>query len=862
MKTNRHLLIAVVALIIAVASSGVIASFTDQIRRTLLSESASFIGADLVLDSSKPIAQTWIDEAQSYGLTTAKIVEFSSMVFSGQSLVLGSIKAVDASYPLKGELVLKPLNASATGNTSVRPSIKTSARLSTAPITSIRDLPARTANRAPEPDEIWISESLYYRLNLDELEKSSESTDDQARGIRLTVGDQDFRLTHIIAKEPDSAQSLFGAAPRAMLSTQTLSTLNVLGPGSRARFKLQVAGDEIDITRFSNQLEDKLGEHTTIQSVQDRDRNLGDALNRGLSFFSIASVLSIILCAIAIALSSFLYARSKVQTIALRKSFGESAKSVFIRELITLTKALAIGVIIGGAVALALNSFLVRLIAPLFSIEIAPFRLLSLLYPTLACGLIFYLFSLPSILSLVSTSPWQVLKSKEFKQRMGAILLMSLSVLFSLFYFYLGRLTWAVYLTIIVAALVAILVLGLRFLLAGLLSLFAKRAGYFPIALRNLYRQANLNAFTLSVLSLLFFSISTLVLLRTELIDSWRSQLNENTPNYFAFNIYGDDAKAITDFIEDYSLPSAPAYPMIRGRVTQIAGEDFSSRLERLKARDGHDRELNFTWSAELGADNRVVQGSWWGNRYQECSTAKSSSDCPLLVSVEKDYASDFNIKPGDELSFSIGGLTKTARVDNIRSVSWNSMNPNFYIIFNKLFVENDSANYLTSFKLPSELQAEFSDFSRSHPAISFIELDALINQIQGMITQISQGIEFILALVLIAGLLVLIVISRLSNAERVKQNAIIKSFGAENRFVLGLALSEFVIIGAISAALIVPASFITLAVVQNILFQSSYELNVLYAFGVFTSVIMLCVLAGYLSIRSTLNKSPIEVLR
>ena len=839
MIKNRHLFIAVLALIIAVASSGVIASFTDQIRRTLINESASFLGADTVLDSSKPIPERWLKRADEASLQAARVVEFSSMVFSETNLLLGSIKAVDPSYPLKGELVIKPLDGSGANQ-------------------ALSDIEALSTQDTPQSNEIWISESLYFRLGLDTLPAERG----YKKPIALTIGNAQFKLSHILVKEPDSAQSLFGASPRAMISLSALSSLEVLGPGSRASYKLQLAGDEKSLNAFTTKIEDELGEHTSIQSVQDRDRNLGDALNRGLSFFSIASVLSIILCAIAIALSSHLYAQSKVQTIALRKSFGESATSVLLMEIKTLGVAAAIGLVLGLAVAIGLNTILINLIAPLFSVEISSFSAFSLIYPTLACLTIFYLFSLPSAISLASISPWQVLKAKAFKPRMALLVIISLLVLFGLFCFYLKNLYWALLLSAVIAGLMLIIAAVLRTVLHGLLRGLSRwfASGYFIIALRNLYRQINLNAFTVSVLSLLFFSVCTLVLLRTELIDSWREQLNEDTPNYFAFNIYGDNLDAINSFVKKHQLPSAPSYPMVRGRVTKIANEDFSQRLTRLSAREGHDRELNLTWSATLGADNKVVEGLWWNKLYSQCDSI--SARCPLLVSVEQDYARDFAIDIGDSISFSIGGITRNAVVDNIRSVSWNSMNPNFYIIFNQPFVENASANYLTSFKLSEDKRVEFAQFAKAHPAISFIELDSLISQIQSMIEQISHGIEFILVLVLIAGLLVLVVISRLSNRERIRHNAIIKSFGAKNRFVLNLALSEFLLIGVITALLAVPASLVTLSTIQRTLFQSSYQINFFYVVIAVLSVIGLCVISGYLSIRSTLKVAPITILR
>ncbi len=86
-------------------------------------------------------------------------------------------------------------------------------------------------------------------------------------------------------------------------------------------------------------------------------------------------------------------------------------------------------------------------------------------------------------------------------------------------------------------------------------------------------------------------------------------------------------------------------------------------------------RDLNLTWTEQLPKDNQATAGSWWPSN----QTPKTDSTL-YQVSVENDLAKELGVDVGDQLTFHIGGTDYPAQISSLRSVDWNSMQPNFFL--------------------------------------------------------------------------------------------------------------------------------------------------------------------------------------
>ena len=102
-------------------------------------------------------------------------------------------------------------------------------------------------------------------------------------------------------------------------------------------------------------------------------------------------------------------------------------------------------------------------------------------------------------------------------------------------------------------------------LLIYVLSLikFSNGTGW-NLGLKNIVQRGND-----SILQIIIFGLSLLFLVvlaetRTDLVDSWSETLEEDTPNYFLFNIQEYNLNTISDFLEDEAGIIPDFTPLIR----------------------------------------------------------------------------------------------------------------------------------------------------------------------------------------------------------------------------------------------------------------------------------------------------------
>ena len=211
-------------------------------------------------------------------------------------------------------------------------------------------------------------------------------------------------------------------------------------------------------------------------------------------------------------------------------------------------------------------------------------------------------------------------------------------------------------------------------LLIYVLSLikFSNGTGW-NLGLKNIVQRGND-----SILQIIIFGLSLLFLVvlaetRTDLVDSWGETLEEDTPNYFLFNIQEYNLNTISDYLEDEAGIIPDFTPLIRGRLLSASRPESDVNFDNLM-----DREANLTWRYDIPQSNTLVDGTWWTN-----------PDKVAEVSVDQEIAASMNLEIGDELNFSAGGKTFSATVSSFREIEWQSFSPNFFLSYPQLQAEN-----------------------------------------------------------------------------------------------------------------------------------------------------------------------------
>ena len=135
----------------------------------------------------------------------------------------------------------------------------------------------------------------------------------------------------------------------------------------------------------------------------------------------------------------------------------------------------------------------------------------------------------------------------------------------------------------------------------------ARAPRWLVLATRQIAARPAFAVVQVSALSVGLLALVLLVLLRTDLISSWRKATPPDAPNRFVINVQPEQGDAFQQRLRAAGVKKFDWFPMIRGRLVAIndktvAPDDMAdARAKRLL-----DREFNLSHGATLPAHNKV----------------------------------------------------------------------------------------------------------------------------------------------------------------------------------------------------------------------------------------------------------------
>ncbi len=801
------------ALVVAVAASTAIGYFGARLNDAMLLRASEFLGADLVLNGSAPAAPEQIQAGTALGLDHAQVVEFSSVIATEQDLQLASVKAASSSYPLRGTLrsAAQPYEAEQPGT-------------------------------GPAPGEAWAEARLFAALDL-------------AIGDDIEVGNKLLRLTRVLTYEPDRVGDFYSLTPRVLMHLDDLEATGVVQPGSRVRYRELWRGDSTALATYQQSVEAELQAHQRIETANDSNRQIGGALGRAERYLNLASLAAILLAGVAVALSAARFATRRFDSSALLRCLGLSRHDALLLYALQLGMLGLLASFTGALLGWAAQHGLFFLLRDLLAQEIPP----GGIWPAaagIATGLVALAgFALPPLAGLGRVPPLRVLRRDMLPVPPSAWVVYGTAI------FALGLIMWRlsldlkITLALLGGGLLATLLLG-GLLLLGLKAMRRLLAGAslsWRLGLGQLLRHPLAAAGQALAFGLILLAMALIALLRGELLDTWQEQLPDNAPNHFVLNVLPAEKDAFAERIAALSSHAAPLYPVVPGRLISINDEPVRQLVSKeSQGERAIRRDLSLTWAADLPKDNHLVSGQWW--------TTGEANDVPG-VSVEVELAESLQLKLGDRLSFTIGGLTREANVTSLREVNWDSFQPNFYMIFEPDMLQGMPATYMTSFHLPPGKERELVELARAFPSVTLLQVEALLAQLRSILAQVSLAVEYVLLFVLAAGLAVLFAGLQATLDERIRQGALLRALGAERRLLLRARRAEFGFLGAASGLLAALGCELVSALLYHYAFDLRWQphpwLLVLPLIGA-----LLVGGAGLIGTRRALNVSPLTVLR
>ncbi|WP_223462506.1 MULTISPECIES: ABC transporter permease [unclassified Pseudomonas] len=801
------------ALLVAVAASTAIGYFGARLNGAMLLRATEFLGADLLLEGSSPARPEQIRSGTELGLEHAQVVEFSSVIATDNGIQLSSIKAADDTYPLRGELKSAP-----------------------APFA------AETVGGGPQPGEAWVEARLLTALDL----KIGDSID---------VGMKTLKLARVLTYEPDRAGNFYSLTPRVLINLDDLAATGVVQPGSRVSYRELWRGNAQALETYRQLIKPGLAANQRLQDARDGNRQIGGALGKAERYLNMASLVAVLLSGVAVALSATRFATRRFDASALLRCLGLSRRETMVLFSLQLTVLGLLASISGALLGWLAQLGLFALLHDLLPTDVPPGGLIPAV-AGIGTGLVALAgFALPPLAALGRVPPLRVLRRDMLP--IPSSTWMVYGVALGALALIMWRLSLDLVLTfaLLGGGVIAALVLGglLLLLLKSLRRMLARASLPWRLGLGQLLRHPLAAAGQSLAFGLILLSMALIALLRGELLDTWKNQLPKNAPNYFALNILPTDKQAFTDHLIAVSAQSAPLYPVVPGRLISINGEPVQQIVTKESAGDrAIQRDLSLTWAADLPSGNKLTAGNWWNEQ--------TPDDVPG-VSVEGKVAESLKIKLGDHLIFSVGGINREAKVTSLREIDWDNFQPNFFMIFQPGTLKDLPATYLTSFYLAPGHDQQIVDLSRAFPAVTILQVEALLEQLRSILAQVTLAVEYVLLFVLAAGMAVLFSGLQATLDERIRQGALLRALGAERQLLVKARRIEFGLLGAVSGLLAALGS----EVVSWVLYRYAFDLPWHPHPWLMLLPLLGAVLiggAGVFGTRRALNASPLTVLR
>ncbi|QTX19796.1 ABC transporter permease [Comamonas aquatica] len=753
-----------VAVTLAVAALTSVAFFANRLEAGLQRDARQLLGGDVVIASDDGQLQRFVDQAEALGLHHVTTLVFPTMGRAtearGGMAKLVALKAVDQGYPLRGRLQ----------------------------VADAADAAGRATAEIPAPGQAWVDAALLSALELQV-------------GDTLLLGDASLRIAQVITAEPDRGGGFMSFAPRVMIHAQDLAATGLVQPASRITWRLAVAGEDAQtVARYAAWAQAQIGEGRRaglrLESLDSGSPEMRRTLERGEKFLSLVALLAALLSAVAVALAARTFAQGHLDVAAMLRVLGLPQRRIAAAYALEFAVVGLLASLLGVALGWGVHHAFVWLLAGLVADGLPPPNLWPVGFGVGMGMTLLLAFGLPPVLQLAQVPPLRVLR-----RDVGAIKPLSAGVLG------VGVLGFGALLMVVSRdprlggiavggfAAAALLFAALAWVAVWLLRRLVRENAaprWLILATRQLaarpgYAVVQVSSLAVGLLALVLLVL--LVLLRTDLVSSWRQATPAHAPNRFVINIMPDQAQAFRSHLEQAGVQGYDWFPMIRGRLVEVNGqavrpENYTDdRAQRML-----DREFNLSNALAMPDKNTVTAGQWVAGEADGAS-------------VEDGIAQTLGLHLGDTLVFDIGGVRHSARLTSLRKVDWGSMRANFFIMFPVASVPDVPTTYMAAYRAPA--QAGFDNaLLRQFPNITNVDLDSTIAQVQRVLDQVIRAVEFLFAFTLAAGLVVLFAAVTATREERAREYAIMRALGAQSRLLRQVQRAELAGVGLLAGFL------------------------------------------------------------
>jgi putative ABC transport system permease protein len=761
---------------IGVAAIIALRSVVQNVRHTLTSEARSLIGADLVLQSTRPIdgdVRERIErEFEAFGTTgTLELIETQTMAAPAEGRGNGQVKlveirGVDDGFPYYGTIDL--------------------------------ERGGRFTHGLVAGHGVVAQPELLIALGLE-------------LGDTLRLAGRDFEIRGTIAKDRAQRGGIaFG--PRVYVALEDLKATSLLGFGSRASYQL-LARYPPDPGGLTLRLREVLRQDTvTVRSWKTLEDRIGRNLSMAENYLSLVGFVIVVLGGIGVWSVTRVIVQQKIRSVAILKCLGATSGRVLaVYVLQVLILALG-GSLLGLAIATAALAMVPASIVESFGVTAVAVTASAAAQGTAVGLLVSLLFALVPLLQIRQVKPLLLLRadtSAMARQRNWQSVVAAAVISAGLATVAMWQAD-SVRAGLIVSgglAAAAGMLYGASLLLVRLTQPLV-RSRIFAIrhAVISLTRPGNQTRVVLMSVGLGCFFVLGVRAVQANLLDQINRQVGENSPDFVLIDIQSDQVESLKQIVAPHLRRPSRITPLMRGRVASVDGArtklpDRDAIRERGR---GLGREFGLTFRTALEANERAIDGTFWS---APIDGSRGPAGADTEVSIERELSIESGVGMGDLVTFDIAGQLLTARVTSVRSVEWSdSQNGGFVFVLRPApAVARAPHNYVGFLQTVDDATARGvlqRDVVKNHPNVSVINVRDVIASIRDVVDNVTVGVTVVGFVTLLAGALVLVGAVAMTKFQRLYEAAIYRTLGAGTRLVTAMVAVEYSILGILAGAL------------------------------------------------------------
>lgn len=775
----------------------------NNIQSYLSNNLQSLLGADVVISQSQPLSTAQLAKVTAMSDEILLTQQLNSTLTHQQHWQRVRLKAVNANYPLQGQL----LTSHSVGG------------------------PAKPTASGPSSGEIWLEPRLIASLGV-------------SLGQTIDMGDAKLLVSRIVTHEPDRLMEGHNVDMRALINRADLPLLSQTDDLIHYRYLIKANSQQ------TQQLIQWQRQHLPAAQLHHKRGNHPLALfwKRTENVLGLASIILFFMAAIAIDLLSQVHVKQEQYFSAVCMSLGASRQMGIAvsccKWLLGLLSILPLVLILSALLHYWIMGQLSHTFVGLnWQIHWQP-----LLQSVLAVWAIFAIFQIPVWLMLYRNSVALLFNRQEgganhWLSKLSAVAVLSLIALI----YSDNALLTTMMVTAILSAIVLMIAMSWSLLSIGE-RLTARLSGLLPFALFMMkQRIVSKSTQIIGVGLCAFLLLFTLMLLR-DIGATMQVYQRQHDGNLMVSQATQVQMQALQQWADEQQITVRQHKPYLYANVvavnqTALANLDIqpSDSLATLS------RPIRLHWQQQVPSNNRIVAGQWW-----QADTKQWQQ-----LSVEQEVMTDLGLAIGDRLSLVINNrsIDFTITASHVFRPGHGSIT--FWLQAPPELIDQVQARHyaMASLELQPQHWSQLPQLWQQHPSLRMVSLQEMTQRFDttlAMITKVISG--FTAMIILLAIIVILASISALQGKEGVK-NSLIISFGFSRATCQQLNVIEWLVTASIAALGAIAGTSIAGQLIYQSQFSLSYQPDWVWLLSTVTVIAVSVTALGLIASRHSLRR-------